>query len=128
MAEKIKQNIFVFYTGGTTAISSFTFNISNVPFQPDTLIVRYINFVDGGSVSDNLVLLYSDFVGNKPLVAFTNNTIGISLQKMDVYHKFNIISQRTFTFNYIDINGTYLTLVGSISIQLEFSKGYYPTS
>ena len=125
MAEKIKQNIFVFYTGGTTAISSFTFNISNVPFQPDTLIVRYVNFVDAGSSSDNIVLLYSDLVGNKPLVAFTNNTIGISSQKMDVYHKFNIIPQGTFTFNYITTAGAPLTLTGSISIQLEFSKGYY---
>ena len=62
MTEKIKQNIFVSYSRGLTGKTGFTFNISNVPFQPDTLIVRYINFVDGGSVSDNLVLLYSDFV------------------------------------------------------------------
>ena len=125
MAEKIKQNIFVFYSGGVAGKTGFTFNISNVPFQPDTLIVRYINFVDGGSASDNLVLLYSDLVGNKPLAAFTNNTIGISSQKMDVYHKFNIIPQGTFTFNYITTAGASLTLTGSISIQLEFSKGYY---
>ena len=125
MTEKIKQNIFVYYTGGLTGKTGFTFNISNVSFQPDTLIVRYINFVDGGSVSDNLVLLYSDLVGNKPLVAFTNNTIGTSSQKMDVYHKFNIIPQGTFTFNYITTAGALHTLIGSISIQLEFSKGYY---
>ena len=125
MAEKIKQTVFVYYTGGTGLISSFTFNISNVPFQPDTLIVWYINFVDGGSASDNLVLLYSDLVGNKPLVAFTNNTIGISSQKMDVYHKFNIIPQGTFTFNFISATGAFLILKGSISIQLKFSKGYY---
>ena len=125
MAEKINQNIFVFYSGGVAGKTGFTFNISNVPFQPDTLIVWYVNFVDGGSASDNIVLLYSDLVGNKPLAAFTNNTIGISSQKMDVYHKFNIIPQGTFTFNYITTAGAPLTLTGSISIQLEFSKGYY---
>ena len=125
MAEKIKQNIFIYYSGGATEKTGFTFNISNVPFQPDTLIVWYINFVDGGSASDNLVLLYSDLVGNKLLAAFTNNTIGISSQKMDVYHKFNIIPQGSFTFNYITTAGAPLTLTGSISIQLEFSKSYY---
>ena len=66
-----------------------------------------MNFVDAGSSSDNLILLYSDLVGNKPLVAFTNNTIGISSQKMDIYHKFNITPQGTFNFNYISTTGAY---------------------
>ena len=57
MAEKIKQTVFVYFKGAGTDESRFTFNISNVAFQPDTLIVRGIDYKDSASAADNLVLL-----------------------------------------------------------------------
>ena len=60
MEEKIKQTIFISYNS----------SIANVVFQPNALIVKSIEFLDGGTGSSNLALLYSDLVSNKPLVFF----------------------------------------------------------
>ena len=74
MAEKIKQTVFVYYKGAGAAVGGFTFNISNVAFQPDTLIVKSIDYNDGGNGAENIVLVYSDLVGNRPLVSFATTT------------------------------------------------------
>ena len=46
MTEKIKQMIFIYYKGAGSAVGEFTFNISNVAFQPNTLIVKSIDYND----------------------------------------------------------------------------------
>ena len=125
MAEKIKQNIFVFYSSGTPAVSNFTFNISNIAFQPDTLIVRYASFYDRGTATTNIILLNSDLIGNRPLVSFLEIASGYYSVQQDVYHKFNINPQGTFTFTYMTAAGSNVSLKGDIALQLEFSKGYY---
>ena len=125
MAEKIKQTVFVLYKGTGSDISSFTFNISNVAFQPDTLIVKSIDYQDSNSVQTGLVIIYSDLVGNKPLVSFCNINKATTMLQKDVYHKFNIIPQGTFQFTLMDAANDLAEIDGDLSIQLEFSKGYY---
>ena len=125
MAEKIKQTVFVLYKGTGSDISSSTFNISNVAFQPDTLIVKSIDYQDSNSVQTGLVIIYSDLVGNKPLVSFCNINKATTMLRKDVYHKFNINPQGTFTFTYMTAAGSNVSLKGDIALQLEFSKGYY---
>ena len=125
MPEKVKQTIFVYYKGAAAAVGGFTFNISNVAFQPDTLIVKSIDYNDGGNGTENIVLLYSDLVGNRPLVSFATTTISYFIKPKNVYHPFNIIPQGTFAFNYIDITNEAVDLQADICIELEFSKGYY---
>ena len=125
MAEKIKQNILIYYSGGATGKTGFTFNISNVPFQPDTLIVKSIDYQDSNSVQTGLVIIYSDLVGNKPLVSFCNINKATTMLRKDVYHKFNIILQGTFQFTLMDAANDLAEIDGDLSIQLEFSKGYY---
>ena len=125
MAEKIKQTVFVLYKGTGSDISSFTFNISNVAFQPDTLIVKSIDYQDSNSVQTGLVIIYSDLVGNKPLVSFCNINKATTMLWKDVYHKFNIIPQGTFQFTLMDAANDLAEIDGDLSIQLEFSKGYY---
>ena len=125
MAEKIKQTVFVLYKGTGSDISSFTFNISNVAFQPDTLIVKSIDYQDSNSVQTGLVIIYSDLVGNKPLVSFCNINKATTMLQKDVYNKFNIIPQGTFQFTLMDAANDLAEIDGDLSIQLEFSKGYY---
>ena len=125
MAEKIKQTVFVYYKGAGAAVGGFTFNISNVAFQPDTLIVKSIDYNDGGNGAENVVLLYSDLVGNRPLVSFATDTKSYFIKPKNVYHPFNIIPQGTFAFNYIDITNTPITLDADICIELEFSRNWY---
>ena len=125
MAEKIKQTVFVLYKETGSDISSFTFNISNVAFQPDTLIVKSIDYQDSNSVQTGLVIIYSDLVGNKPLVTFCNINKATTMLRKDVYHKFNIIPQGTFQFTLMDAANDLAEIDGDLSIQLEFSKGCY---
>ena len=124
MAEKIKQTVFVYHKGAGAATGGFTFNISNVAFQPDTLIVKSIDYNDGGNGAENVVLLYSDLIGNRPLVSFATTTTSYFIKPKNVYHPFNIIPQGTFAFNYIDITNEAVDLPADICIELEFSKGY----
>ena len=125
MLQKVKQTVYIYYKGAGTAVGGFTFNISNVAFQPDTLIVKSIEFVDGGTGTEHVVLLYSDLVGNRPLLSFANANASYFIKTKDVYHPFNVILQGTFTFNYIEVNNTQVSLDGDICIELEFSKNWY---
>ena len=125
MAEKIKQTVFVYFKGAGTDESGFTFNISNVAFQPDTLIVKGIDYQDSASAADNLVLLYSNLVGNRPLVSFVNVSTYGFMQRKDIYFPINIKLQGTFQFKYMTVDNNLVDLDGDICIELEFSKGYY---
>ena len=125
MSQKVKKTVFIYYKGSGAAVGGFTFNISNVAFQPDTLIVKSIDYNDGGNGAENVVLLYSDLVGNRPLVSFATDTKSYFIKPKNVYHPFNTIPQGTFAFNYIDITNATIDLQADICIELEFSKGYY---
>ena len=125
MLQKVKQTVFIYYKGSGTAVGGFTFNISNVAFQPDTLIVKSIEFVDAGTGSEHVVLLYSDLIGNRPSLSFANANSSYFIKTKDVYHPFNIIPQGIFTFNYIEVNNAVVDLDGDICIELEFSRNWY---
>ena len=136
MSQKVKQTVFVFFKGAGADETGFTFNITNIAFQPDTLIVRGVDFQDSATIANNLILLYSDLVGNRPLVSFINPPPKESatepyaplsgfMQRKKVYHPINIIPQGTFQFTYKTADGKLADLDGDICIELEFSRGYY---
>ena len=125
MLQKVKQTIYIYYKGAAAAVGGFTFNISNVAFQPDTLIVKSIEFVDEETGAEHVVLLYSNLIGNRPLLSFANANASYFIKTKDFYHPFNTIQQGTFAFNYIEVNNAQVSLNGDICIELEFSKNWY---
>jgi hypothetical protein len=134
MEDLVRQNV-IFY-GTFAGQSSISIPISNVNFQPDTLRITGITWIDDLSASLSFILK-SDLVDNQPIIALPTTETMVSANAVlsadyDVhiskYYKTDLIYPirkpiaGSYNFTAILFDGTGANLTGSLAVHCEFTK------
>ena len=102
-------------------LRQWQYGLTNVPFSPDSVIVRQVTYCAGnGGAATTLLSLYSDLVDDQVLCSFTTPCCS----NLNSIHLLNGNSvNRVFNFWVITVTGAVSTADnGQLSVELEFIK------
>ena len=126
---KIKNRKTIVINANIVNSGTFNFQIDNVPFFANEMIIRGYHWTD--NISTNISgCVYSDLINNYPLFAFgtdlsnsTNPVVYTYLndsKMLELHHTINKNVNNTYKFNIINGNGNIGSYSGYLYIYLEF--------
>src|SRR5690348_5911645 len=113
----------VIYNYFNAGVSSFDFDIRNVPFEPDYMVIKSLSIYNNGA-GDEIFLMRSNLTNKYlPMLSFDVHTASYT-QELDLRFPLGKLVDGTFTFEFIRVSTGGLSNLNllELAINIEFIK------